>query len=68
MTFINLLKSLPAILSFLLELKKMWDDYIPEMERRKRLNEFTSKIKKSRETKNTEELETFVRDVVNNNS
>lgn len=57
---IELIKSLPLILTFLLELKKVIDGFYLWNERRQALGELKNAFGKLRETGDTSELERFV--------
>jgi hypothetical protein len=59
------LKSAPAIVSMLLELKKLWEAFLATHERRQRMIELGQAIKETRETKNTQKLEDLIRRIAN---
>lgn len=64
MTFIELLKSLPAIISALLEFKKIWEHYVDESDRKAKMVQLTGAMKNARETNDTTNLEAVLRDIV----
>lgn len=50
-------RSIPAIVSFLLELKKLWDEKISEEDRREKLQAFKDALAKARVAGDTGDLE-----------
>ncbi len=55
------LKSVPAIIGFLVELKKLWDQEYQTYERKKKMQEATDAIKKARTTGDTSDIEALFR-------
>jgi len=53
-------KSLPVILGFLLELKKLWEQELSERERRVRLREFKEALEKARQRRDISGLDSFI--------
>lgn len=59
------IKSLPEIIGFLMELKKLFDEGLHNYEKQKVMADLTLATKKARETKDTSDLESVLRNVVN---
>lgn len=61
MSFLEFIKSLPAILAFLMELKKFWDQEYDLYERKKKMKEMTDAVNKARTTGDTSDIESLLR-------
>lgn len=56
------IRSLPAIMKALMELKQLWDQSIEVGKRKEKMKELASVLERAKQTKNTTELESFFRD------
>jgi len=63
MGFLEFLKSLPAIIGALIELKKMWDECIQTNERREKIKELSEGLREAREKKDTSRVENLLRNI-----
>jgi hypothetical protein len=63
-SIVGLMKSLPAILSLLLELKKLWDEYLNNEQKKDHLVKLEAAFKDARLTKDTTALTTLVNSIV----
>jgi hypothetical protein len=61
---IEFLRTLPILIRFLLELKKLWDEGVHDAEKREMLSRLSEATKVARESKDTSHLEAIFRDVV----
>ena len=63
---LQFLKSMPAIVAFVVEMKKLWDEQFEASQRKTEIQKLTELLKSARERKNTDELEKYVRSLSRN--
>ncbi len=60
---IEFIRSLPAIYKALMELKALWDQSFEIGQRKEKMKELASVLEKAKLTKDTTDLESFIRDL-----
>lgn len=65
-SFIELIKSIPTIVSAIIAMKQLWEQYLDVNERRETMKKFTEGLNHARETKDPEQVNKVLRDITSN--